>query len=122
MTQDNWIPSGAFLPYFIHIATLQGVSYGDLAWGDYYNDGDLDILLSGLTSNNITRISKIYRNDGSDTFTETVSLTGIWHGSVTWWDYDNDDDLDILLTGDTGSGYISYIYRNNRFSNLLITK
>jgi len=27
--------------------TLEGSEYGDVAWGDYDNDGDLDILLTG---------------------------------------------------------------------------
>jgi hypothetical protein len=40
-------------------------------------------------------------------------LTGVHHSSVAWGDHDNDGDLDILLTGDTGSGYISKIYRND---------
>jgi hypothetical protein len=29
----------------------------------------------------------------------SISLTGISQGSVAWGDYDNDGDLDILLTG-----------------------
>jgi len=38
-------------------------------------------------------------------FTNLVSmgLTGVDHSSLTWGDYDNDGDLDILLTGHTGS-------------------
>lgn len=41
------------------------------------------------------------------------SLAGVHGGSVAWGDYDNDGDLDILLTGHTGSGYISKVYRND---------
>ncbi len=36
-----------------------------------------------------------------------AGLTGVCYGSVAWGDYDNDGDLDILLTGDTGSGVSS---------------
>ena len=44
-------------------------------------------------------ISKIYRNNGDNTFTEQISihLTGVCSGSVAWGDYDNDGDLDILF-------------------------
>jgi hypothetical protein len=92
---------------------LPQVYNSSVAWGDYDNDGDLDILLTGNTDT--SRVSKIYRNDGGDTFTwqTGISLTGVDCGSVAWGDYDNDGDLDILLTGDTGSDCISKIYKNN---------
>jgi len=92
--------------------SLTGVGHCSVAWGDYDNDGDLDILLTGYSSSEW--ISKIYRNDGSDSFTEqtVISLPGV-EGSVAWGDYDNDGDLDILLTGRSSNGYISKIYRNN---------
>ena len=56
---------------------LTGIYYGSVAWGDYDNDGDLDILLSGYSDTNI--ISKIYRNNGDSTFTEqtSIALTGV---------------------------------------------
>ncbi|MCK4747841.1 MAG: VCBS repeat-containing protein, partial [Bacteroidales bacterium] len=44
---------------------------------------------------------------------DAVSLTGISDGSVEWGDYDNDDDLDILLTGyyfDGSDHYVTKIY------------
>jgi predicted nucleotidyltransferase len=93
--------------------SLTEVSSSSVAWGDYDNDGDLDILLTGKTGS--TPISKIYRNNGNNTFTEQtgISLTGVRYGSVAWGDYDNDGDLDILLTGDTGTSGISKIYKNN---------
>ena len=40
-------------------------------------------------------------------------LTGVYNGSVAWGDYDNDGDLDILLSGytryDYGNQYQKYI-------------
>ncbi|MEZ4635971.1 MAG: FG-GAP-like repeat-containing protein [Caldilineaceae bacterium] len=35
---------------------------GVAVWGDYDNDGDLEILLTGFVDSN-TQITKIYRND-----------------------------------------------------------
>ncbi|MBC8427629.1 VCBS repeat-containing protein, partial [bacterium] len=95
---------------FTNMVSLTGVIGSSVAWGDYDNDGDLDILLTGWTG---SRISRIYRNDGNDTFANAVSLTGVNNSSVAWGDYDNDGDLDILLTGWTGSTEISRIYRND---------
>ena len=48
---------------------------------------------------------------------ESISLTGVWRSSVAWADYDNDGDLDILLTGNASSpsggiDYTTKIYRN----------
>ncbi len=92
-------------------AGLPGVS-GSVAWGDYDNDGDLDILLTG--SSNLGNISRIYRNDGNSTFTDIIAgLPGVYASSVAWGDYDNDGDIDILLTGSTGNEFISKIYHNN---------
>lgn len=41
-----------------------------------------------------------------------ANLSGVWYASSAWGDYDNDGDLDILLTGNTGSGRIARVYRN----------
>ncbi len=93
-------------------ANLPGLQHSSAAWGDYDNDGDLDILLTGIGGS--TEISKIYTNTAG-TFAEltAANLTGVRYGSATWGDYDNDDDLDILLTGEITGGRISKIYTNN---------
>jgi len=95
-------------------AELAGVSSGDAAWGDFDNDGDLDIVLAG--SGVAGPLARVYRNDGAGIFLDIgAGLPGVWHGATgSWSDYDNDGDLDILLTGYAYSGSdISRIYRND---------
>ena len=88
-------------------AGLEGIDQSSVAWGDYDNDGDLDILMTGYSSSG--NISKIYRNDGSSFTDIGASLRAIADGSVAWGDYDNDGDLDILL----GEYNTVWIYRND---------
>lgn len=109
---------------FIDInAGLIGVQIGDANWGDYDNDGDLDLFLTGFsgTNTNPTIIAKIYRNDGNDIFTDiNAGLDGITYSTGDWGDFDNDGDLDLILSGYTSS-YTTIIYRNDRndiFSNI----
>jgi predicted nucleotidyltransferase len=91
--------------------SLTGVSGSSVAFGDYDNDGDLDILLTGDSDSGI--IAKVYRNTGGSFNEDTgFSLTGVYGSSVAFGDYDNDGDLDILLTGDSDSGIIAKVYRN----------
>ena len=97
-------------------AVLAGVEESSAEWGDFDNDGDLDILLTGLFDWTQTPISKIYKNNGSNTFVEQngIEITGVGKSSAKWSDYDNDGDLDILLTGENEDwNPISKIYRNN---------
>lgn len=93
---------------------LPGVENGSSAWGDYNNDNLLDIVLTGYNPD-LGNISRVYRNNGNNTFSEQtgIVLPGVTYSSVTWTDYDNDSDLDLLITGENQSSvYISKIYRN----------
>jgi uncharacterized repeat protein (TIGR01451 family) len=96
-------------------SALTGVGASSVAWGDYDNDGDLDILLTGRDSGDIP-VAKVYRNDGGffvDSGPADDALTGVFFGSVAWGDHDNDGDLDILLTGyDSSFGRVAKVYRN----------
>ena len=94
---------------------LPNIERGSVDWGDYDNDGDLDVLLMGQASNN-SRISRIYRNNGNDTFSyiSKANLLGLSQGSCQWGDYDNDGDLDILIGGVDGNvDEQTRIYRND---------
>ncbi|MCI0551975.1 MAG: FG-GAP-like repeat-containing protein [Anaerolineae bacterium] len=96
-------------------AGLQGVTESGVAWGDFDNDGDLDILLAGR--NGVNRYANIYRNVGNNfsLFSPASGdpLVGVNEGSSAWGDYDNDGVLDILLAGNTGPQLVAKIYRNN---------
>ncbi|OKH30835.1 hypothetical protein NIES2119_30135 [[Phormidium ambiguum] IAM M-71] len=96
-------------------ASLTGVAFSSAAWGDYDKDGDLDIVLTGNEDEDwLTFVSKVYRNDGGNFNDIGASLTGVERGSAAWGDYDNDGDLDILLTGrDAGFQPVSKLYRND---------
>ena len=97
---------------------LIGVSKGSAKWGDYDNDGDLDIFLTGVTDQTYTTedyTSNLYRND-SGTFVERIyDIEDGGEGTTAWGDYDNDGDLDLAVIGicdehwvNTGNGSEQY--------------
>jgi Ca2+-binding RTX toxin-like protein len=59
-------------------------------------------------------ISKLYKNTGGGFSEDTsLSLPGVWFGSVAWSDYNTDGKPDFLLTGlDNSENGISKLYKN----------
>ncbi|MCF3620233.1 S8 family serine peptidase [Planktothrix agardhii] len=91
--------------------SLPGVYGSSVAWADYSGDGKQDFLLTGWSSSG--GISKLYKNTGSGFSEDTsVSLPGVYYGSVAWADYNGDGKQDFLLTGHSSSGGISKLYKN----------
>ena len=94
-----------------------------IAWGDYNNDGYVDLFIGrGFDSNttNLNVASTLYRNNGDGTFSDVSAAAGIvatnnnWAGA--WGDYDNDGRLDLFVTaaGTPGAaGNANHLYRNN---------
>jgi len=104
---------------------LQGATYASLDWGDYDNDGDLDLVTSGYTRSIVTDegqpeynspITNIYQQNDLGEFILDSSLymiDSVGLSSTQWGDYDNDGDLDLLLTGETTEKeLITRVYEN----------
>jgi len=103
-------------------AHFTGVGVGSVEWGDYDNDGDLDLLICGVTANSIDDkkpITRLYTNIGGGHFEELTSarLPAIFHGEAKWGDYNNDGRLDIVLAGNGKTGIFKNM-GNGTFSEL----
>lgn len=95
-------------------ADLPGVQSGRAEWGDYNNDGRLDLLITGAT-NNTPVAARLFRNNGNQTFSNVnLTLPALERSTAAWADYDNDGDLDFVLAGLGTSGIaVTQIRRNN---------
>mgnify|MGYP003693701617 CR=1 FL=1 len=79
-----------------------------VAWGDYDDDGDLDLYVANYGSPNL-----LLRNDGGGVFTNVATGVVADDGNgtgVAWGDYDSDGDLDLAVAND-GQGML--ILRND---------
>ena len=97
-------------------AGLQGLCFGSLDWGDYDNDGDVDLLICGQdNSDPAIRHTLIYENTGNNNFNEIVTdIPGVSRGQASWGDINKDGYLDIALSGlGKTNNYITEIYVNN---------
>ena len=101
---------------------LTGLVTSALAWGDYDNDNDPDLIIAGdADPYQGVPTTKLYRNDGSNgsggwTFTAvTTGIIGMRNCSLAWGDYDGDNDLDLAIAGlyDELELPATKIYRNN---------
>ena len=96
---------------------FEGLRYSALGLADIDGDGDLDYLTTGQNSSGEVS-TKLYRNLGDNEYSEFVqSLPDIRSGHVQFSDVDLDEDMDVVMTGYTGSAYATYIYLNDGNGN-----
>ena len=88
------------------------VASGDAEWGDYDNDGDLDIAVMGSAQSTGAN-SAIYRNNGDETFNRITIPVNVGSGELAWGDYDGDRDLDLFISGFTGTVPFTRLIDNN---------
>jgi hypothetical protein len=107
---------------FTDVWTTSGIACcGDrhgAAWGDYDNDGDLDLHITvggGRGETLGEKKDQLYRNDGNGRFTDVTEIAGVANilgrgRSVNWVDVNRDGYLDLFLKNfETPNG----LYLNN---------
>jgi ASPIC and UnbV/FG-GAP-like repeat len=77
-----------------------------MAWGDYDNDGDDDLLFVG---------TRLYKNNGDGTFTDVsvaAGTDGLPSNGGVWADFDNDGNLDYFAMVHSLTEHDRFIYNN----------
>src|SRR5262245_4643241 len=95
--------------------TAQG--FHSPSWGDYDNDGFIDLFIGGHDSFN-----RLFHNDGHGSFTRITDHVLVNDGASNsegraWVDYDDDGDLDLFITNILLPPFYLYpysvLYRND---------
>ena len=84
------------------------------SWGDYDNDGDLDLYIGNESTEAFNAPCQLFRNNGDGSFSDVAAQAGVQnHGftkSVIWGDYNGDRFLDLYVSNFKGA---NRLYRNN---------
>src|SRR5262249_13262340 len=95
-----------------------GYTYGDPIWGDFDNDGNLDLFVD----NHYNRGSYVYHNLGQGQFTDILDTSGLIHAGdrhgSAWVDFDNDGLLDLSITRGAKKGQILGKKQDELYQNL----
>jgi len=96
---------------------ITGVWRGSAAFGDLDLDGDLDLAITGIETGLPTLLTQVYLNNGTgfeESSTWEENLTALDRSALALGDFDNDNDLDLALSGRLlGGTKFTEIYINN---------
>jgi hypothetical protein len=102
--------------------SIIGVSNSSVKWGDFDGDGDLDLVVAGWRSQGTHRgVVRIYENVRGNFVHKEANLPNLDNAAVDWGDFDNDGDLDLVISGNNsglpeetnGNAGLTQIYQNN---------
>ena len=75
---------------------------GSSEWGDYDNDGDPDLIISGQTADKTASVTRFYQNEPTGRLSELTTadaVGGLKAGAFHFTDLDSDGDQDIIMSG-----------------------
>lgn len=100
--------------FYLSDQNFIGAAFGTNKIFDANNDGFMDVLITGFSSNYVPE-TKLYLNNAGTSFTDTASgIMNCYFSAVDIFDIDNDNDLDIVISGMVGSNAPSLkLYKNN---------
>ncbi len=95
--------------HFTDVTGQSGLNQPDFglgaAWGDYNNDGQLDLYISCFGAN------RLYRNNGDSSFEDVTKQAGVgdnsFSTSIAWGDYNRDGHLDLYV-----NNYVQFEYHS----------
>lgn len=106
---------------FTDITASSGMPQGNLytagaSWGDYNNDGFLDLFLSNK-DDNLVRGNLLFKNQGNSTFIDVTVNSGINPDAMlsfcaAFFDFNNDGYQDIYIANDR-TNFTNVLYKNN---------
>lgn len=85
------------------------------SFGDFNGDGDLDLFVGSVGGSEAT----LFANNGDGTFTDTTVSAGLTlpgnNFASSWGDYDNDQDLDLVITHQASeeNDHYAFLWRND---------
>lgn len=93
---------------FLDVSASSGIQYPSFgmaaAWGDYDNDGDLDLYVTNHGPN------FLFRNNGDGTFSEIAAQAGVddnrFGAGCMWGDYNRDGWIDLYVCN-----YVEFVFR-----------
>jgi hypothetical protein len=102
---------GTFTKITNSVITQQNIAGSGLSWGDYDNDGLMDLFVCGT----INARNKLFHNEGNGQF--SMVTTGIvvndvlsWSQGSSWADYNRDGWLDLFVANRFAK---NFLYKNN---------
>ena len=96
-----------------------GADHQGGAWGDYNNDGFLDLFLASYKLSDEAR-NRLFTNNGDGTFSETTETNVVtangYSMDPSWIDYDDNGTLDLFVPNYGGTPNFLYTNQGNSFS------